>query len=101
MWALLTNIIIFLHMIMRKDQDTLHISNENPTENVVPAKLRKTAERCITPISCRSHHMHQQTYRVKLLHSSFTEFYTYCTKQHFKHRHINSLIKQTQRHFPY
>ena len=78
MWALLTNIIIFLHMIMRKDQDTLHISNENPTENVVPAKLRKTAERCITPISCRSHHMHQQIYRVKFLHSSFIELYTYC-----------------------
>lgn len=33
-----------------KDQDTLHISKENPTENVVPAKLHKTAEHCITPI---------------------------------------------------
>ena len=50
MWALVKNFIIFLHMIMRKDQDTVHISKENPTENIVPAKLHKTAKRCITPV---------------------------------------------------
>ena len=50
MWALVKNFIIFLHMIMRKDQDTVHISKENPAENIVHAKLHKTAKRCITPV---------------------------------------------------
>lgn len=88
-------------MIMRKDQDTLHISKENPTGNVVPAKLHKTAEHHITPVKLQVSPHASTNLQVKFLHSSFTEFYTYCTEEHFKHRHINSLIKQKQRHFPY